>query len=88
MNRKNILSLVVVFILTIVLLNGCDVLSELFGLNEPPIADAGPDQSDVIVGTLVTLDGSLSSDPDGDQLTYRWSFQAFGLGSTLHDDQI
>lgn len=37
--------------------------------NNAPIADAGPDQS-VSVGAPVTLDGSASSDVDGDSLTF------------------
>lgn len=40
--------------------------------NGPPIADAGPDQS-LDVGTPVSLDGTGSFDPDGDDLTYAWS---------------
>ncbi len=48
--------------------------------NNPPIANAGLDQT-VTTGSLVILDGSGSSDPDGDLLTYSWSFASFPSGS-------
>ncbi|WP_017342043.1 malectin domain-containing carbohydrate-binding protein, partial [Halorubrum sp. T3] len=40
--------------------------------NEPPVADAGADQT-VDEGQEVTLDGSGSDDPNGDQLGYTWT---------------
>ena len=49
--------------------------------NSPPVADAGPDQS-VQVTDTVQLDGSASSDVDGDALTFSWSFGATPAGST------
>ncbi len=40
--------------------------------NVAPVANAGNDQP-VHVGSEITLDGSASTDADGDALTYRWS---------------
>jgi len=41
-------------------------------LNSAPVANAGPDQT-ATTGSLVRLDGSASTDVDGDGLTYRWT---------------
>ena len=53
------------------------------GTNTPPTADAGVDQT-VAEGSLVTLDGSASSDPDDGIATYSWS-QTSGTQVTLSD---
>src|SRR4030095_4974951 len=41
--------------------------------NTAPLANAGPDQT-VSLGSIVTLNGSASSDADGNPLTFSWSF--------------
>ena len=42
------------------------------GINQAPFANAGTNQT-VDEAQLVTLDGSQSSDPNSDQLTYKWT---------------
>ena len=41
-------------------------------VNHPPVAHAGPDQTRN-AGTTVQLDGTASTDPDSDPLTFTWS---------------
>jgi probable HAF family extracellular repeat protein len=52
--------------------------------NQPPVANAGPDQF-VECSSMTLLDGSLSSDPDGDPMTLEWreGITVLGYGQTL-----
>lgn len=55
------------------------------GVNTPPVADAGADQTIEATGptTNFTLDGTGSSDADGDSLSYEWYDSSNNLvGST------
>jgi hypothetical protein len=59
------------------------------GCNTPPVANAGADQNVECAGgtTSVTLDGTASTDPDGDTpLTYEWreGVTVLGNGATLN----
>ncbi|MDX6484469.1 MAG: hypothetical protein QOE95_2240, partial [Gaiellaceae bacterium] len=58
------------------------------GCNTPPVANAGADQTIECGGgsTAVTLNGTASSDADGDTLSYEWREGAtvLGTGATLN----
>ena len=58
--------------------------SDIIPENQPPIANAGPDQIVECAdptGTLVTLDGSGSTDPDDDIVSFEWYEGEDPLGS-------
>jgi K319-like protein/HYR domain-containing protein len=61
-----------------------DVQVTVTRLNNRPVADAGDDQT-VLSGRLAVLDGSASTDPDGDPLGYRWE-QVTGPPVTVSAD--
>jgi len=50
-------------------------------VNRPPVANAGANQT-VTTSTQVQLDGSVSSDADGDPLTYQWTMTSKPNGSS------
>ena len=60
-----------------------EVVVTVNDVNHAPTAFAGQD-IDVEVGSRVTLDGSGSSDPDGDELDYAWT-QVAGTQVLLQD---
>lgn len=52
-------------------------------INRQPVAHAGPDRN-IQTGSLVTLDGSVSSDPDGELITFNWTQTYWPVGSVVH----
>ncbi len=75
-------------LMLIFLLSGCgggvdnQSVASQSGTNTSPIAVAGADQT-VTPGTIVYLDGSNSSDVDGDSLSYRWFLSIVPEGSSV-----
>jgi hypothetical protein len=49
---------------------------------KPPIADAGSDQA-VLIGTVVMLDASGSTDPDGEIVKYEWFEDSYVLNESM-----
>lgn len=68
--------------------NYCKTLADAMGgasTNTAPTANAGPDQDLTLpAGATITLDGTGSTDPEDDTLTYSWS-QTAGPTVTLSD---
>ena len=64
---------------------GVSARLDVYNPNDPPVADAGDDQTVECAspgGTSVTLDGSGSTDIDEDTLTYTWTEGATTLAMT------
>jgi hypothetical protein len=53
---------------------------------EPPVADAGDNQSVDDVNVWVCLDGSESYDPNGDEISYSWQIMSVPPGSVAELD--
>ncbi len=53
----------------------------------PPVADAGPDRA-VVIGDIAQLDGSASTDPDGDPLSYLWRVVSAPASVSLSDPTV
>ncbi len=62
-----------------------NTISIFYDANKP-VANAGANQS--MSESPVSLDGSGSSDADGESLTYIWTFSSIPSGSTLNNSDI
>lgn len=62
-------------------LSGAPATVRISTISSRPIANAGAAQK-VLVGTNLALDGSGSSSPDGQTLSYKWSLLSVPQGST------
>jgi len=77
-----------ILILATLTLGACGNNGDNIPGNQPPTADAGADQN-VPTAATVQLDGSASSDPESDPLTYSWSLTTpAGSTASLSDPNI
>src|SRR3989304_5627522 len=78
------LGYVLMVFLAAVVFSGCgdddSAVTATPAANKAPVANAGPNQS-VTNGDVVALDGSGSTDPEGDTLTYSWVMTSSPGGS-------
>lgn len=88
------------YILTLVVNDGTsnsdpsNITVTVLQVNKRPVANAGPDKS-YTEGASVSLDGSLSSDPDLDVISYKWTsldgiilFDALGSSPSFIAPQV
>ncbi len=66
---------------------GSDPLDENSIPNKPPVADAGPDQN-ALIGSVITLNGKASFDPEGELITFNWVFCSVPDGSSVSDESL
>ena len=87
MRTRGRLSLVVILLLVLALaLSGCDFFDWLFGgkkENKPPEASFTFSPAKPYVENTVVFDGSASDDPDGDIVSFEWSFGDGANGSGI-----
>jgi len=78
-SMTKIIAAIVVIIIVVAAIAGAVLLMGGETENKAPTATATASKSVVTVGEVVTFNGSQSTDPDGEELTYSWNF---GDGTT------